>query len=252
MVKALNGLFDGPNRAYSDSNPPETLAITEFPEESVGTPAAGQAVLFSPTGKILMMKDNDGVVTTIGPGAATGTKGSALPIATTPYNGVDYVIGVQGGISKRFILGDLVPVPWVEVPLILGTTAALTPVAASAAAGVELYATSKVTRNKLDLSWATQVRLAGMVIANGNVAGVNWQLQYATAEASTWSSSTGRADAGAGITLGAGTTGVIRDSGWQTLAVGARIDNCFIAMVNGTTAQGTTAPTIGSLSVFFR
>lgn len=179
------------------------------------------------------------------------TKGSALPAATS-LAGADKVFIIQSGVTKTIPASLVVPVPWVEVPLILGTTAALTPVAASAAAGVELYSTAKATRNKLDLSWATEVRLVGMVIANGNVAGVNWVLQYATAEASTWASGTGVAATGAALTLGTGTTGVLRDSGWVSLAAGARIDNCFLAMVNGSTAQGTTAPTIGSLSVFFR
>lgn len=142
--------------------------------------------------------------------------------------------------------------PWAEVALIRGTTAALTPVAASGPAGSELYNTSKVTRSKLDLSRATQVRICALVIANGNVAGVNWVLEYATAEAATWSSSTGRASTGASLTMGTGTTGVIRDSGWVNLPIGARIDNCYLAMVNGTTAVGTTAPTIGWMSLYFR
>lgn len=184
-------------------------------------------------------------------GGGGGTKVSALTAATS-LGGSDSLVVVQGGTTKKISAGLVIPVPWVEVPLILATTAALTPVAASAAAGVELYGTAKATRNKLDLSWATEVRLVALVVANGNVAGVNWKLQYATAENATWASSTGVADAGSAITLGTGTAGVLRDSGWGSLAAGARIDNCYLAMVNGTTAQGTTAPTIGSLSVFFR
>ena len=238
---------------YSDVNAPLTLNRT-VQASTPASPASGTSVEWSVDGKSLDMKAADGTVTRIGPssgGGGGGTKVSALTAATA-LGGTDSFVVVQGGTTKKIAASLVVPVPWVEVPLLLGTTAALTPVAASAAAGVELYTTTKATRNKLDLSWASEVRLVALVIANGNVAGVNWKLQYATADASTWASGTGVADAGVSLTLGAGTTGVLRDSGWVSLAAGAKIDSCYIAMVNGTTAQGTTAPTVGSMSAFFR
>ena len=128
-------------------------------------------------------------------------------------------------------------------------TSATAPAAASAAANVELFSSAKPTRNLIDLSQATQVRLVAMVLANGGTPASSVKLQYVAkaSEASTWAG----ADAGASVTLGTGTVGITRDSGWQTLAVGARIDNCVIAATVGT-AFGSTAPTVGALTAFFR
>lgn len=137
-----------------------------------------------------------------------------------------------------------------ERTLIAGTTAALTPAAASAASGTELYATSKVTRLKEDLQYATQVRLVALVVANGNVAGGSYKLQYKTADASTWSGGT---DVGCEVVVGStgGGTGLLHDSGWVTLPAGAQVDPCYLAVVVGT-ALGTTAPTVGSLRLYVR
>lgn len=134
--------------------------------------------------------------------------------------------------------------------LIGGTTAALTPAAVLSASGTELYSTSKVTRLEEDLRYATQVRLVALVIANGNVAGASYKLQYKTADASTWSGGT---DVGCEVVVGAtgGGTGLLHDSGWATLPAGAQVDPCYLAVVVGT-ALGTTAPTVGSLRLYVR
>ena len=137
----------------------------------------------------------------------------------------------------------------IYVVLIAGTTAALTPAAASAAAGTELYAVSKTCRLKESLDGATQVRLVALVIANGNVGGVTWDLVYRTTDASAWSGGTAT---GCTIPIGTGTVGTLRDSGWVNLPAGAKIDPCYLTVVVGAVAQGTTAPTIGSLRVYFR
>ena len=126
-------------------------------------------------------------------------------------------------------------------------TTATAPAAVSAAANTELFVGTKATRNKIDLSQARQVRLVAMVIANGNSATAAIKLSYMTTEAATWSGT----DAGVSLTLGTGTVGMLRDSGWQTLAAGAQIDNVTIACLVGS-AFGSTAPTIGSLTVFFK
>lgn len=137
--------------------------------------------------------------------------------------------------------------------LIIGTTAALTPAAASAATNTELYATAKTCRRKLDLASATQARLVGMVIANGNDANAAYKLSYCTTEASTWSSGTGVANAGPSLVVGSagGGAGVLHDTGWVTLTPAARIANCYLTLLVGS-AIGTTPPTVGSVSCYFR
>lgn len=62
QVQADGGLLDGANRAYSDSNPPETLMHTDFPSASVVTPPTGFSVVFTSDGRVYYAKDNDGVV----------------------------------------------------------------------------------------------------------------------------------------------------------------------------------------------
>ncbi len=100
-LTALGGLYDGANRAYSDSNPPETLMMTEFPS-AVSTPAAGKIVLYSPDGTALLFKDDAGVVRTMG----GGTKVSDLPAITMPVSANQIPIN-DGGTTKKITLAQL-------------------------------------------------------------------------------------------------------------------------------------------------
>lgn len=72
ITAETGGLWDGVNRAYSDSNPPETLTMTQFASGSVATPAAGLTTLHSPDGKSLALRAPDGTLTTIGSGGGGG------------------------------------------------------------------------------------------------------------------------------------------------------------------------------------
>lgn len=139
-----------------------------------------------------------------------------------------------------------------EIAMFLGS-AAVAAAAASAAAGTEVIVATKCTRNRLDLSQASQARLVCMPIATGNAAGAAIKLQTVTTENATWGSGTGLTDAGPAVVLGSngGAAGVLRDSGWVNLAAGSKVDNVTIAAVVSV-AFGTTAPTIGSLTVLFR
>lgn len=144
--------------------------------------------------------------------------------------------------------GDHLHVPY-EIPMVLGTTAAVAIAAASATANTEILATARPTRNLVDMSQARQGRLVAMVTNIGNVAGASIKLSYMTTNAATWAGS----DAGPVVVLGStgGVVNALHDSGWTNLAAGAQIDNCYIAILVGT-AFGTTAPTLGSLSLFLR
>lgn len=157
-----------------------------------------------------------------------------------------------GAVGGSNWLDDHAHVPF-SVEMILGQNAALTPAAASAAANTELHATAKSCRNRVDLSAATEARLVAMVIATGNAAAASYKLSYATVEASTWSGGTGVADAGPVLTVGTngGGAGVMHDSGWVSLAAGARIDSCNITLLVGT-ALGTTAATVTFVTAYFR
>lgn len=66
LTVLTGGIWDGVNRVYSDSNPPETLLRTLFPAGSVPNPAAGLATEYTPDGKTLYLRDSAGVVTQIG------------------------------------------------------------------------------------------------------------------------------------------------------------------------------------------
>lgn len=61
------GVYDGANRVYSDSNPPQSFMRTQFAPASLVTPAAGFADESTPDGKSLWMKAPDGTLTLIGP-----------------------------------------------------------------------------------------------------------------------------------------------------------------------------------------
>ena len=165
--------------------------------------------------------------------------------------------GLPTGTASGKVAGDDWRADHVHVPfsveMIIGQNTALTPAAASAAANVELHATAKSCRNKVDLSQATQARLVAMVIATGNTAAASYKLSYCTAENSTWASGTGVADAVPVVTVGTtgGGAGVLHDSGWTNLAAGAKIDNCFLTLLVGT-ALGTTAPTVGAVTLFIK
>jgi hypothetical protein len=165
---------------------------------------------------------------------------------------------VTGKVAGDDWRADHLHIPF-SVELVVGnvTTAAtgavVTPAAASAAAGTELFSTAKLTRNKIDLSQATQARLVGNVLTLSSTATSSFKLSYCTAEASTWASGTGVADAGPALVVGSngGAAGVIHDTGWVSLAAGARIDNCFLALLVGS-AMGTTAATVGFITAYFK
>lgn len=154
---------------------------------------------------------------------------------------------VAGKVAGDDWRGDHLHVPF-EATMVLLTTAAI-PAPVSSAANVEAFSAAKLTRTKIDLSQATQARLVAMVIATGNAVGASLKLSYMTTEAATWAGT----DAGPVCVLGTngGVAGVLHDSGWTTLAAGARVDNVTIAALVGT-AFGTTAPTISSLYVLFK
>lgn len=65
-ITALQGVFDGANRVYSDSNPPETLLHTEF-ATTPSTPASGKYVEWSADGKTIWVMDDSGVKRMFGP-----------------------------------------------------------------------------------------------------------------------------------------------------------------------------------------
>lgn len=165
--------------------------------------------------------------------------------------------GLPTGTSTGKVAGDdwrndHLHIPF-SVEMVLAQNAVLTPAAASAAANVELHATAKSTRNKIDLSQARFARLVGNVHTLSSTAGSSYKLSYCTAEASTWASGTGVADAGPALVVGSngGAAGVIHDTGWVALASGAQIDNCYIALLVGT-AIGTTAATVGFVTAYFK
>jgi hypothetical protein len=142
-----------------------------------------------------------------------------------------------------------------SIEMILSTTNVyLTPAAASAPTGTELFATARSTRNKIDLAGATQSRLIAGVGVLSSTAGSNLKLSYATAENATWASGTGVADAGPAVVVGStgGVTNTLHDSGWTTLAAGARINDCYLAMLVGSVAMGSTAATISFITCYFR
>jgi len=60
-VTAAAGLYDGANRAYSDSNPPDTLDMTIYSPALVGNPPAGLSRLFTSDGRFLTTKTSAGV-----------------------------------------------------------------------------------------------------------------------------------------------------------------------------------------------
>lgn len=137
--------------------------------------------------------------------------------------------------------------PDFDVTVVAAVNAAVTPAAASAAANAELYSVGKSTRRVLDLRNVTQVRLTGLIIANGNVPAASYKLSYMTTLASTWAGT----DTGATLTLGTGTAGALRVGAWANLPVAAQIQDCALAVLVGI-ALGTTPPTISSLSIQYR
>jgi hypothetical protein len=121
---------------------------------------------------------------------------------------------------------------------------------ASAAANAEMWSTSKTTRNKIDLLYATQFRLVAMVTALGSATTAGIKMQYMTTNAATWAGT----DMGAtvnSLVVGTGTAGTMFDLGWQNLAAGAIANDLYIALAVSV-AFGTTAPSFGCASVFFK
>lgn len=121
---------------------------------------------------------------------------------------------------------------------------------ASAAAGTEMWATAKGTRNRIDLSTAVECRLVAMVTTLGNAAAAAIKLQYMPTNVATWAG-TDMASSTPNLVVGAGTVGTLFDTGWRPLAAGAKVDNLNIACAVAV-AFGTTPPQFGSITAFFR
>lgn len=161
--------------------------------------------------------------------------------------------GLPTGTSAGKVAGDDWRADHLHVPFevfLMGSGNTAVAGTASAAANAELFTTSKITRTRIDLSVASQFRLEAMVTALGNAAGAAIKLQYTTTNAATWSG----ADLGAttnNLVIGTGTAGTMFDLGWQNLATAAKADNLYIAAAVAV-AFGTTAPSFGSLQVYFR
>lgn len=161
--------------------------------------------------------------------------------------------GLPTGTSAGKVAGDdwradHVHVPF-EVPLFLAQNAGVAGVA-SAAANAEMWPTGKPTRNKVDLSQASQFRLVAMVTALGNAPTAAVKMQYMTTNAATWAG-TDMAASGGSLVVGAGTAGTLFDLGWTNMIAGSIINDCYIALAVSV-ALGTTAPSFGGVSVFFR
>lgn len=149
------------------------------------------------------------------------------------------------GVSKtKHEAAHLAPV--YNIDLITTANAAVTPAAASAGANIELYATGKSTRRRIDFSQVDEVRLTSLVITNGNATGASWKLSYMTTMDSTWAGT----NSGATIVLGTGTAGALRAGSWVAIPAGMKADVALAVLVD--VAMGSTAPTIGSLSLQYR
>lgn len=137
-----------------------------------------------------------------------------------------------------------------EVPLFLCAGNAGVAAVASAAAGAEMWAVGKPTRNKLDLLYASQFRLTAVVTALGTATTAAIKMQYMTTNAATWAG-TDLAASGGSLVVGTGTAGAIFDLGWTNLATAAKVNDIYIALVVSV-ALGATAPSFGGVSIFFR
>lgn len=156
---------------------------------------------------------------------------------------------VAGKVDGTEWNDDHAHVPF-EVAMFLAAGNAGVAGVASAAAGVEMWATGKPTRNLIDLSQCTQARLTAMVTANGNATGAAIKLGYMTTNVATWAN-VDLAATGGILVCGTGTAGTMRDTGWFDVAALARIDSCIIACVVSA-AFGTTAPAFGNITAWFR
>lgn len=158
--------------------------------------------------------------------------------------------GLPTGLLANKVAGDdwraAHLAPDYDVTLVNAINVAVSPAAASAAANVELYATGKSLRRRLDLTQATQVRLTALIVALGNAAGAAYKLSYMTTSASVWAGT----DSGCSLIMGAGTAGAMKDSGWVSIPAGMKVDVYTTVLVG--VAMGTTPPTIGSLSLQYR
>lgn len=121
---------------------------------------------------------------------------------------------------------------------------------ASAAANAEMWSTGKPTRNMIDLSQCTEARLTAVVTALGNATGAAIKLGFMTTNVAAWSN-TDLASSGGIMTVGTGTAGTMFNTGWFPVAALARVDSCIVACVVST-AFGTTAPSFGNITAWFR
>lgn len=145
--------------------------------------------------------------------------------------------------------GDHAHVPF-QVPLFMAAGNAGVAAVASAAVGAEMWAVSKVTRTRIDLSQGRQFRLMCVPTALGNAATAGIRMGYMTTNAATWAG-TDLGAAAHSLVVGAGTAGTVYDTGWLAIATAAQVDGLYVAC-QVSVAFGTTAPSFGNIECYFR
>jgi hypothetical protein len=101
-----------------------------------------------------------------------------------------------------------------------------------------------------DLSTCTQMRIICAVGTNASSSSL-LRADYATNGVTQTSWATAFATY-TGMPLNTGTTGVLRDSGWQNIAAGAKAVDRFIRLVQVNSGTLTTAPNIRAVQYLFR
>ena len=124
--------------------------------------------------------------------------------------------------------------------LSVGTAIGLT---ASTAGPAEVSGTARQTRTIVDLSQATECRVIAMVNVLGNSTTAYVRADYrTTADPATWAS-TGALSTN--TIIGTGTANTLHVGTWQAIPAAARIADCYVAAMFGSTS--TTQPTVSSI-----
>lgn len=122
----------------------------------------------------------------------------------------------------------------------------------SATQAIQFVAGSNAYITKVDLRPFRQVRLLGRVpTVSASANSPKIQLKYNTSFSTTTGDYADLGDSSVEFSVFTGTDANIQDSGWITLKRGARIENCFLAVLS-VGGNGSASPVISMVRAQFR
>lgn len=209
-----SGVFDGLNRVYSDSNPPESFEQTIL-SSTPASPPTGEAVSWTTDGKSLDMRASDGTITRIGPSA--GSNPWSEQIRSTDWTNstttsTDVFTGFAPAANTNYLVDCLLMV--FSVATTTGVQTALSgPTTGITRSAVKIQSPATTTTDMINHTALNVLQSAGGALTSPSLLVIQGIIMVGAAPNALNIRVTGRSElAGSNVTISAGSS-----MRWRTL-----------------------------------